>query len=106
MSKGPPGTAAEARASSVNPVDYVTTVPGPASVANYLFTSVLPGKKCKGIMVKSRRDDLLYLNELVRNGSVKPVVEKTYSLSDIQEAHRHVETGRTRGKVAVSMGRT
>jgi NADPH:quinone reductase-like Zn-dependent oxidoreductase len=31
------------------------------------------------------------------------VIERTYPLSEVPEAIRHLETGRTRGKVVVTM---
>ena len=43
---------------------------------------------------------------LVDAGALRPVVERVYPLREIVAANRHVETGRTRGKVVVSMGLT
>jgi NADPH:quinone reductase-like Zn-dependent oxidoreductase len=32
---------------------------------------------------------------------VKTVIDRTYELSEVQEAMRHLETGRARGKIVV-----
>jgi NADPH:quinone reductase-like Zn-dependent oxidoreductase len=34
-------------------------------------------------------------------GEIKPVIDRTYALDDIVEAHRYVDTGRKRGSVVV-----
>jgi hypothetical protein len=39
----------------------------------------------------------------MQSGKVTPVIDKTYPFSEIREAVRYVETGRARGKVAVTL---
>lgn len=39
--------------------------------------------------------------ELAESGALRPVVDRTYDLDDIVEAHRYVDTGRKRGSVVV-----
>ena len=34
-------------------------------------------------------------------GAIGPVIDRTYDLADIVEAHRYVDTGRKRGSVVV-----
>jgi NADPH:quinone reductase-like Zn-dependent oxidoreductase len=43
------------------------------------------------------------LSNLIREGRVKPIIEKTYIWKDLAHAHRHVETGKIAGKIGVSM---
>lgn len=40
---------------------------------------------------------------LIEEGAVVPHVDKVFSLENIADAHRHVETGHTRGKVVVKV---
>jgi NADPH:quinone reductase-like Zn-dependent oxidoreductase len=47
--------------------------------------------------------DLDHLTALVEHGQLTPVVEHTYSLADTAAAVRHLETGRVRGKLAISV---
>jgi NADPH:quinone reductase-like Zn-dependent oxidoreductase len=47
--------------------------------------------------------DVDRLKELIAAGKVKPVIERTYPLSQVVEALRHVEDGRARGKVVITM---
>lgn len=48
-----------------------------------------------------RAADLAYLAGLAEAGSYQPVIDRTYPLADIVEAHRHVATGHKRGNVVV-----
>jgi alcohol dehydrogenase len=48
-----------------------------------------------------QRDDLTSLLDLVRTGKLKPVVDKTFSLQDINAAFAHMEDRKLFGKVLV-----
>jgi NADPH:quinone reductase-like Zn-dependent oxidoreductase len=44
-----------------------------------------------------------YLLDLSAHGIIRPVIDKTYRFEDIAAAHRHVDTGRKRGSVVVTI---
>jgi len=48
-------------------------------------------------------DDLRLLKELIEDGKVAPVIDRTYSLSEVPEAIRYLETGHARGKVVITV---
>ena len=50
-----------------------------------------------------RREDLVLLGELATKGEIRPVIDRTYALEDIVEAHRYVDNGHKRGNVVVSV---
>ncbi|MDP9299803.1 MAG: NAD(P)-dependent alcohol dehydrogenase [Actinomycetota bacterium] len=52
---------------------------------------------------KDPGDRLVVLKELIEAGSVTPVIDRTYSLSESADAIRYLETGRARGKVVISV---
>ena len=56
-----------------------------------------------GLLAKINREDLAFLADLVQTGRVIPVVDRTYSLPEVAEAIRHVESGHARGKVVISV---
>jgi len=42
---------------------------------------------------KLRREDLVLLGELATTGEIRPVIDRTYALDEIVDAHRYVDTG-------------
>ena len=50
---------------------------------------------------RERREDLLVLKELIEAGKVTPVIDRTYPLSEVPEAIRHLEEGHARGKIVI-----
>jgi NADPH:quinone reductase-like Zn-dependent oxidoreductase len=81
---------------------YVTTLPSLGVILNFV-TGLFSSKKASMINVKSNPNDLQQLTKWIEDGRVKPIVEKTYQLKDVREAHRHSETGRVVGKLAISI---
>ena len=81
---------------------YVSTLPSVGVILNSI-TGIFSSKKAKMINVKSSLQDLQKLTKWIEDGKVKPIVEKTYQLKDVREAHRHSETGRVVGKLAISI---
>ena len=47
-------------------------------------------------------DDLAYLADLIQAGRLRPVIDRTYPLSDGREAVRYVGTGKARAKVIIT----
>jgi NADPH:quinone reductase-like Zn-dependent oxidoreductase len=52
---------------------------------------------------KRSGDDLRVVKELIEAGTVTPVIDRTYPLSDVPEAIRYLEEGHARGKVVISL---
>jgi len=50
-----------------------------------------------------RREDLVLLGELAAKGEIRPVIDRTYPMDDIVEAHRYVDTGHKRGNVVITV---
>ena len=55
-------------------------------------------------MAQMDKRDLGILGDLVQSGKVTPAIDRTYTLSQVAEALRYVETGHARGKVVIAVG--
>jgi len=54
-------------------------------------------------IAKLTRDDLGVVRDLMQGGKVKPVVDRTYKMSETQAALRYLEEGHARGKVVITI---
>ena len=61
------------------------------------------GQRLVPLMAVMRKEDLLFLNELIDAGKLTPVIDRTYPLAEAPEAIRYLETGHARGKVVVTV---
>jgi NADPH:quinone reductase-like Zn-dependent oxidoreductase len=60
-----------------------------------------------GMMLASvNRADLDFMRQLIEQGKVTPVIDRAYSLAEVPEAIRYLETGRARGKVVIRVAGT
>lgn len=60
------------------------------------------GQRVKFFVARTVPEDLEYLRELIQAGKLRPVVERTYPLSEGREAVRYVGTGEARAKVVIT----
>jgi len=52
---------------------------------------------------KPRVQDMLFLQELLAAGAIKPVIDRRYTLEQIPDAHRYVEQKHKKGNVVVTV---
>ncbi len=67
------------------------------------WVSMTSSKKIIAGPAAERAEDLRFLAKLAEAGEFRPVIDRRYALEQIVEAHRHVDTGRKRGNVVVSV---
>jgi NADPH:quinone reductase-like Zn-dependent oxidoreductase len=70
-------------------------------MAGLRLASLPAGQKVVFFISRSTSEDLTALAELLEAGTVTPVVERTYSLSEAADAFRYLGEGHARGKLVV-----
>lgn len=81
---------------------YVNTIPS-ARIFKDVARSFVRRKRAKLVIVKSRRDQLDWLRQQIDSGRLRVVVDRSFPISDVAEAHRFMETKRARGKVVLAL---
>ncbi|KJY17329.1 MULTISPECIES: NAD(P)-dependent alcohol dehydrogenase [Streptomyces] len=69
-----------------------------------LLLSPFVGQRLRSLAVmEQHHSDLRALTELIEDGSVTPVVDRSYPLAEVPDAIRHLRGGRVRGKIAIRL---
>ncbi|MBI4933731.1 MAG: NAD(P)-dependent alcohol dehydrogenase [Actinobacteria bacterium] len=68
-----------------------------------LATKVLPGRTAMMPIPHYTKADVELVRDLMAAGEYRPVIDRTYPLDDIVEAHRYVDTGEKTGNVVIAV---
>lgn len=87
---------------------YLTTVPVPSTMLKALFKKNQKGKKdlfaATGLRKPPQKhSDLAFIEDLMLNNNVKPLMDEIYPMENIIEAQKYVETGHKKGNVLVAI---
>jgi NADPH:quinone reductase-like Zn-dependent oxidoreductase len=86
---------------------FMTPVLSFSALLNMMFVSPFAGRKLIFSATGMRKHnlrmlDLIALRDLLQSGEIKSVIDRVYTLSQIQEAHSYVDKGHKRGNVVVN----
>src|SRR5438034_6021964 len=68
-----------------------------------LVISPFVRQKIGMMMAELKKSDLAILGDMMQSGKVKPVIDRTYKLSDVPAAIAYLEEGHARGKVVITV---
>ena len=67
------------------------------------WLSKIGSKKLGNFLQRPSQDDLIFIKELIELGKIKPVIDRSYKLSEIPNAFRYFDEGHTQGKIVITM---
>ena len=72
-------------------------------VIKALVLSPFVSQKMASFTVKPNREDLQLLKQFIEDGTLTPVIDRTYPLAQLPEAIRYLEEGHARGKIVITV---
>lgn len=81
---------------------FVSTVPKRVTLVGEILARIGFDKRSRLVQVKSCTSDLNQLCDWIESNRLRPHVEKVYAITAAHDAHRHIESKHTTGKVVLS----
>jgi NADPH:quinone reductase-like Zn-dependent oxidoreductase len=68
-----------------------------------LVVSPFVSQRLRMIIAAAKAQDLRFLTELIEAGKLRPVIDRTYPLSEVPDAIRYLNEGHARGKIVINV---
>lgn len=81
----------------------ILSAAGMAEMLQGAWISMTSSQKVLTGVISHTAADIHFLKGLIETGQWKPVIDRTYTLAQIAEAHAYAEKGRKKGNVAIEM---
>ena len=81
---------------------YITTDPSPKQIVEKV-AAMFTKQKSEPFLFTFTQEDMNWLLKQVTDGHLRVVIDRTYALEDIAQAHNYSETGHVKGKLVVKV---
>jgi NADPH:quinone reductase-like Zn-dependent oxidoreductase len=91
---------------SLKPGGIFVTAGSPGSIGRVLLlglAAAVTSRKVRLGIVRYRKEHLLFLKDLVEAGAFRSVIDRSYSLEDVVQAHRYVDSEQKIGNVVLAV---
>jgi NADPH:quinone reductase-like Zn-dependent oxidoreductase len=82
---------------------YLLANPRLSLMIRGLWTSRRSSKKVIFEVASRKTEDLIFIKELIHEGTIKSIIDRYYPLEQTAEAHQYVETGQKKGNVVITV---
>jgi NADPH:quinone reductase-like Zn-dependent oxidoreductase len=81
----------------------ILSAAGMAEMIHGAWISMTSKRKVLTGVISHSKSDIVFIKELIEADKYKPVLDRTYSLEQIAEAHAYAERGRKKGNIAITV---
>jgi 2-desacetyl-2-hydroxyethyl bacteriochlorophyllide A dehydrogenase len=67
------------------------------------WVSITSNRKLKIQSATQKKEDLIYLAQLLEDGNIRSVIDRQFPLEEVANAHRYAEAGGKKGNIAISV---